>query len=144
MSKFLFFNSTDLLPGTEYLVRVYSVSEQHESAPLYGIQKTGTWMHVWLVPSFKNSLMGLRCFFFFPVVMPSSLVELSLVSLETPRSWFPHRPGLLRYNREFLHRALDRSSCHHHGLQNPLPARAGGGPAQGGTCAPLQELHHPH
>ncbi|XP_021392897.1 fibronectin isoform X2 [Lonchura striata] len=32
---------TNLLPGTEYLVRVYSVSEQHESAPLYGIQKTG-------------------------------------------------------------------------------------------------------
>ncbi|XP_031460434.1 fibronectin isoform X2 [Phasianus colchicus] len=32
---------TNLLPGTEYLVRVYSVSEQHESAPLSGIQKTG-------------------------------------------------------------------------------------------------------
>ncbi|XP_039926137.1 fibronectin isoform X4 [Hirundo rustica] len=32
---------TNLLPGTEYLVRVYSVSEQHESAPLYGVQKTG-------------------------------------------------------------------------------------------------------
>ncbi|XP_057245864.1 fibronectin isoform X6 [Malurus melanocephalus] len=32
---------TNLLPGTEYLVKVYSVSEQHESAPLYGIQKTG-------------------------------------------------------------------------------------------------------
>ncbi|XP_032920497.1 fibronectin isoform X4 [Catharus ustulatus] len=32
---------TNLLPGTEYLVKVYSVAEQHESAPLYGIQKTG-------------------------------------------------------------------------------------------------------
>uniref|UniRef100_A0A8V0YC34 Fibronectin n=1 Tax=Gallus gallus TaxID=9031 RepID=A0A8V0YC34_CHICK len=32
---------TNLLPGTEYLVRVYSVAEQHESAPLSGIQKTG-------------------------------------------------------------------------------------------------------
>ncbi|XP_041891372.1 fibronectin isoform X7 [Corvus kubaryi] len=32
---------TNLLPGTEYLVKVYSVSEQRESAPLYGIQKTG-------------------------------------------------------------------------------------------------------
>ncbi|KAM6332826.1 LOW QUALITY PROTEIN: fibronectin-like [Podargus strigoides] len=32
---------TNLLPGTEYLVRVYSVSEQHESAPLSGVQKTG-------------------------------------------------------------------------------------------------------
>ncbi|XP_063256165.1 fibronectin isoform X5 [Prinia subflava] len=32
---------TNLLPGTEYLVRVYSVAEQHESAPLYGVQKTG-------------------------------------------------------------------------------------------------------
>lgn len=42
MSKPLYLNSTDLLPGTEYLVRVYSVSEQHESAPLSGIQKTGT------------------------------------------------------------------------------------------------------
>uniref|UniRef100_A0A672TFS4 Fibronectin n=1 Tax=Strigops habroptila TaxID=2489341 RepID=A0A672TFS4_STRHB len=31
---------TNLLPGTEYLVKVYSVSDQHESAPLSGIQKT--------------------------------------------------------------------------------------------------------
>ncbi|KAH1184697.1 hypothetical protein KIL84_012638 [Mauremys mutica] len=32
---------TSLLPGTEYLVRVYSVYEQHESTPLTGVQKTG-------------------------------------------------------------------------------------------------------
>ncbi|XP_039349752.1 fibronectin isoform X5 [Mauremys reevesii] len=32
---------TSLLPGTEYLVRVYSVYEQHESTPLRGVQKTG-------------------------------------------------------------------------------------------------------
>lgn len=96
----------------------------------------------WLMPSFKSSLMRLH--YFFPVMMPSSLVELILVSLETPRSWFPHRPRLLRYNRELLHRALDRSSCHHHGLQDPLPAGAGRSPAQGGAGASLKELHHPH
>ncbi|XP_038605010.1 fibronectin isoform X4 [Tachyglossus aculeatus] len=32
---------THLLPGTEYLVNVYSVYEQHTSAPLRGRQKTG-------------------------------------------------------------------------------------------------------
>ncbi|KAM6314496.1 LOW QUALITY PROTEIN: fibronectin-like [Podargus strigoides] len=32
---------TNLLPGTEYLVRVYSVSEEHKSVPLSGVQKTG-------------------------------------------------------------------------------------------------------
>nr|XP_008111773.1 PREDICTED: fibronectin isoform X3 [Anolis carolinensis] len=32
---------TNLLPGTVYLVRVYSVYEQHESKPLSGEQKTG-------------------------------------------------------------------------------------------------------
>ncbi|XP_019378932.1 PREDICTED: fibronectin isoform X3 [Gavialis gangeticus] len=31
----------NLLPGTEYLVKVYSISEQHESVPLTGVQKTG-------------------------------------------------------------------------------------------------------
>lgn len=33
--------SSDLLPGTEYLVSVSSVYEQHESTPLRGRQKTG-------------------------------------------------------------------------------------------------------
>lgn len=33
--------SSDLLPGTEYLVSVSSVYEQHESIPLRGRQKTG-------------------------------------------------------------------------------------------------------
>uniref|UniRef100_A0A8D0E6W8 Fibronectin n=1 Tax=Salvator merianae TaxID=96440 RepID=A0A8D0E6W8_SALMN len=32
---------TNLLPGTVYLIRVYSVYEQHESKPLSGQQKTG-------------------------------------------------------------------------------------------------------
>ncbi|KAM7153887.1 fibronectin isoform 2-T2 [Macrochelys suwanniensis] len=32
---------TSLLPGTEYLVSIYSVYEQHESTPLTGVQKTG-------------------------------------------------------------------------------------------------------
>nr|XP_060637407.1 fibronectin isoform X4 [Anolis sagrei ordinatus] len=32
---------TNLLPGTVYLIRVYSVYEQHESKPLSGEQKTG-------------------------------------------------------------------------------------------------------
>nr|XP_014431150.1 fibronectin isoform X4 [Pelodiscus sinensis] len=32
---------TNLLPGTEYLVKVYSVYEQHESTALTGVQKTG-------------------------------------------------------------------------------------------------------
>uniref|UniRef100_A0A7M4EBA5 Fibronectin n=1 Tax=Crocodylus porosus TaxID=8502 RepID=A0A7M4EBA5_CROPO len=31
----------NLLPGTEYLVKVYSISEQHESVPLTGVEKTG-------------------------------------------------------------------------------------------------------
>ncbi|KYO33494.1 fibronectin isoform B [Alligator mississippiensis] len=31
----------NLLPGTEYLVKVYSISEHHESVPLTGVQKTG-------------------------------------------------------------------------------------------------------
>ncbi|XP_038276946.1 fibronectin isoform X5 [Dermochelys coriacea] len=32
---------TSLLPGTEYLVSIYSIYEQHESPPLTGVQKTG-------------------------------------------------------------------------------------------------------
>nr|XP_033801831.1 fibronectin isoform X3 [Geotrypetes seraphini] len=32
---------TDLLPGTEYLISVYSVYEEHKSTPLRGVQKTG-------------------------------------------------------------------------------------------------------
>ncbi|XP_074857306.1 fibronectin isoform X20 [Carettochelys insculpta] len=32
---------TNMLPGTEYLVSVYSVYEQHESTPLTGVHKTG-------------------------------------------------------------------------------------------------------
>lgn len=49
--KYVSFASLDLLPGTEYLVSVSSVYEQHESTPLRGRQKTGEscWQYAYQV-----------------------------------------------------------------------------------------------